>query len=211
MIHQDVQEREPDETIIRLKAFIQNQGALPERSIANALGIKRHQVRRALQVLRERGEIALPKPRRKPRGNDLDLGDIVSNTNPVQVLEMRCMVEPTLARVAALRATPNQIDAMRKAVIQIANGKKSSPDVDLHILIASASGNALAEAIYRMIRAIERDTRLRSDVPFKRDARDLAGHTAIVEAIAARDAEGAEKAMHNHLDTIKATISGIGR
>lgn len=213
--YRGVQQLKPDAIADRLKSFIQNNGPLPERLLADNLGIKRHQVRRGLEVLRERGEIARPKPRRKALdGNLFDLGDIVGDTNPVQVLEMRCMIEPTLARVAALRATPKQIDGLRKAVALIANGKKSSPDLDLHALIAAAAGNALAERIHRVIRAIERDARMRSGTQGARDLaqpEDLAGHHAIVEAIAARDADGAERAMHDHLDAIRMAITGAGR
>lgn len=204
-----------NDVIDKLKAIIQDSGPLPERLMADTLGIKRHQVRRGLQVLRQRGDIAQPKPRRKsPDSNLFDLGDVVVDTNPVQVLEMRCMIEPTLARVAALRATPKQIDGLRKAVDRIASGKKSPPDLDLHALVAAASGNALAERVYGVIRAIERDARMRSDAQDTRDLgkpEDVAGHRAIVEAIAARDADGAERAMHNHLDAIRTVITGIAR
>lgn len=217
--YENVRQLEADEIADKLKTFVQGQAPVSERLLANTLGIKRHQVRRGLQVLRDRGEIALPKPRRKsPDGNALNLADIVSNTNPVQVLEMRCIMEPTLARIAALRATPKQIDAMRKAADQIASGKKHSHNIDLHTMIAEASGNAFAERIYRLVRAIERDARLRSDGRFSGEPvdpvgqpADAAGHSAIVEAIAARDADAAEEAMHDHLDMIRAAISTIGR
>jgi len=213
--YRGAQQLAPDAIADRLKALIQSDGPLPERLLADTLGIKRHQVRRGLEVLRERGELARPRPRRKSLDDNLfDLGDIVGDTNPVQVLEMRCMIEPTLARVAALRATPKQIDGLRRAVGLIANGKKAPPDVDLHALIAAAAGNALAERMHRVIRAIERDARMRSGTQGRRDLaqpEDLAGHQAIVEAIAARDADGAEQAMHDHLDAIRAAITGLGR
>ena len=179
----------------------------PERTLSDMLQIKRHQIRRGLEVLRAKGEIAPPKERKRPTSRESRLADMASNTNPIEVVEMRLMIEPTLAKLAARRATPNQIAAMQKAIVQNARGEgKSNTEVDLHRLIASASGNALADEFHRLLRNIEDDARLRTHFIVQRDRKDFVQHTAIVDAIAARDADEAERQMRLHIETLRATL-----
>lgn len=192
----------------RLRTLIEEKGALPpERVLSDLLDIKRHQIRRGLEVLRASGEIAPPKPRRRPASKENRLADMASNTNPIEVVEMRLMIEPTLAKLAARRATPNQIAAMQKAIIQNARGEgKTGGEVDLHRMIASASGNALADEFHRLLRNIEADARLRTHFIVQRDRQDFAQHKAIVDAIAARDPDEAERQMRLHIETLRATL-----
>jgi DNA-binding FadR family transcriptional regulator len=168
------------------------------------LDIKRHQIRRGLEVLRTQGEIARPKPRKPSASKEKGFADMANNTNPIEVVELRMMIEPTLARLAARRATPNQIAAMQKAIIQNArNEGKPSGESDLHRLIATASGNALADEFHRLLRLIEADARLRTHFIAQKDRQDFAQHKAIVDAIAARDPEEAERQMRLHIETLR--------
>lgn len=180
-------------------------GVLPaERHLAERLGVKRHQLRRGLSFLRQSGEIEPPRARAPSGAQFGALANLVRNTNPVEVVEMRIMIEPTLARMAALRATLNQISAMQKAVAEIARRDPRSPTtLDLHRMIAEASGNVLAAEFYALLRRIEADARLTArtldqDPPDS----DTAEHEAIIGAIAARAPEEAEAAMRAHLTTV---------
>jgi DNA-binding FadR family transcriptional regulator len=192
----------------KLRSLIEERGALPpERVLSELLDIKRHQIRRGLEVLRAGGEIAAPKPRRRPVSKESRLADMASNTNPIEVVEMRLMIEPTLAKLAARRATPNQIAAMQKAIVQNARGEaKTGGEVDLHRMIASASGNSLADEFHRLLRNIEADARLRTHFIVQRDRQDYAQHKAIVDAIAARDPDEAERQMRQHIERLRATM-----
>jgi DNA-binding FadR family transcriptional regulator len=192
----------------KLRTVIEEKGALPpERVLSDLLDIKRHQIRRGLEALRASGEIAPPKPRRPAASKENRLADMASNTNPIEVVEMRLMIEPTLAKLAARRATPNQIAAMQKAIVQNARGEgKTGGEADLHRMIASASGNALADEFHRLLRNIEADARLRTHFIVQRDRQDYTQHKAIVEAIAARDPDEAERQMRLHIETLRATM-----
>lgn len=179
------------------------EGPLPaERRLAETLDVSRHQLRRALIWMRETDELAAPRRRGKPAAAGAGaISQMVRNTNPVEVVELRIMIEPTLARLAALRATPTQIAAMRKAAEDIA--RHGAGAADLHRMIAGASGNTLAGEFYDMLRRIEFDARLRVDTGLGTPA-DTDGdeHARIVEAIAARDPAAAERAMREHLSTV---------
>jgi DNA-binding FadR family transcriptional regulator len=193
------------ETVVgRLRDLVEAGAPLPpERALSEMLDIKRHQIRRGLEILRSQGKVARPKPRRPSTSKERGFADMANNTNPIEVVEMRMMIEPTLAKMAARRATPKQIAAMQKAIFQNAHhdGKPSS-DSDLHRLIAAASGNALADEFHRLLRSIEADARLRTQFIVQKDRQDLAQHTAIVEAIATRDPDEAERQMRLHLESL---------
>ncbi|MEI4487884.1 FCD domain-containing protein [Frigidibacter sp. MR17.14] len=180
----------------------EREGALPaERQLAERLEIKRHLLRRALLDLRARG--ALPTP--SPRLRRVQLGaeraqDLARDTNPIEVMEMRLMIEPTLARLAAVRATPNQIAGMQAAIADRA------PE-DLHRLIAAAAGNGLARVLHDMVRVIEQDVRVDRHVEHMHPPDDAEQHRRIVAAIARRDAEAAEAEMRTHLQAIHRILS----
>lgn len=197
-----------DAVVGRLRDLVDARGELPpERALSEMLDIKRHQIRRGLEVLRTQGAVARPKPRKAPATKEKGFADMANNTNPIEVVEMRMMIEPTLAKLAARRATPNQIAAMQKAIIQNARSdSKQSGENDLHRLIAAASGNALADEFHRLLRSIETDARLRTEFIVKKDRQDFVQHKAIVDAIADRDPEEAEKQMRIHIETLRDLI-----
>ncbi|MCA0921277.1 FadR/GntR family transcriptional regulator [Pseudooceanicola nanhaiensis] len=173
-----------------------------ERKLSELIGVKRHQIRRALAAMRDNGDLPQPKRRARRSGASDNVSDLVHNTNPVEVVELRLMIEPTLARLAALRATPAKIEDMRQAVRDIASGRSS---VDLHRMIADASGNALASELYALLRRIDADAKLNMPreqaEPLDID-KDTSEHGAIVEAIASRAPDLAEEAMRKHLMAI---------
>lgn len=193
-----------------IRAEMSEEGGLPaERKLADKLGVKRHQLRSALKILREGGEVPLPRPRARRSASVARTSDLVRNTNPVEVVELRIMIEPTLARLAALRATPNMIVALQRAVEDIAEGEAKAKGVDLHRMIAEAAGNGLALEFHSMLRRIECDVRLNSDVGegLNRDT-DTDQHKAIVAAIASRAPEEAERAMRAHLTSVHRMLLG---
>lgn len=169
-----------------------------ERRLAEQLGVNRYTLRRALQLLREQGEIAPARPRARKRGARSRPDDLVSMTNPVEVAELRRMIEPVFARLAAMRATPSDIAAMHKELD--GTGRGNGPDV--HKLIAQATGNALAAEIYSLLRRIEGDSRLGTMAARSEAVDSLERQRAVVEAIAARAPEKASEAMSDTLNAI---------
>lgn len=182
-----------------------------ERTLADELGVKRHQLRNALKLLREEGQIDASRPRAdaSTRKN----GEVlVRGTNPVEVIELRLALEPPLARLAALRATPTEIARIQRFATTPANAERGAVDLTFHKAIAAASGNALAADVYALIRKVGADVRLRVEnanfsCPNSIKRRD-AEHQAIAAAIALRDADAAEAAMRAHLVRVRDQIMG---
>jgi DNA-binding FadR family transcriptional regulator len=195
--------------IAAIRALAGRQPLGSERAMAEALNVKRHQLRRALQALRANGEIAPAEAKRKPLiGHNGE--SLVRATNPMEVIEMRIAIEPFLARLAALRASPSEMAAIEKAATTGADIDSGTADLKFHGLIAAASGNKLAGALYDLLRRVARDARVRLSVPNpscpKRiQQRDLE-HRAIAQAILARDPDRSERAMRLHLAAVQRLV-----
>lgn len=189
----------------RIRENYPDQTALPaERKLAEDLGINRYVLRQALHHLRAQGAIAPAQPRAQPRKARSKPDDLVSMTNPLEVAELRRMMEPVFARLAAMRATPSDIAAMQKELDSGGAGGAR----DLHLLIAQSTGNTLAAELFSLLRRIEEDARL-GGAAGSRDtsAEDVERRRAIVDAIASRAPDKASAAMSDTLNALyRATL-----
>ncbi len=226
-------QREKTDSLIRqIKQLIDSRGQmLPERVIAEKLNIKRHTLRQSLKIMRDRGELepaqigrrahhkpttATPPGDKAPPTSAIAapsvLGsDLVGSTNPLEVMEMRMLLEPALARLAALRASPEEIAQIQQAATTPQHLTPSMADHLFHKAIAAGSRNILATELYVLLNQVATDSRLRfsqSDEetsPERIAQRDMEHHT-IAAAIACRDADTAERAMWEHLAVVQRKI-----
>lgn len=188
-----------------LRALFQQGGPIPsERELARQIKVNRHQIRRALQVLRQANEIDPAAARRAVA--TLGRGAVLArDTNPLEVIEVRMALEPALARLAAIRASPLDIARIQRAAL-VEDGDSGANDLAFHKAIATGARNTLAAGLYSVLREVGRDARVKlgrnAPVCPKRLLQRNAEHRAIADAIAARDAEGAERAMRVHLTNV---------
>jgi GntR family transcriptional regulator, transcriptional repressor for pyruvate dehydrogenase complex len=195
--------------VAAIRAMAAHQKLASERAMAEALNVKRHQLRRALAALRVNGEIAPAQAKRKPLvGHNGE--SLVRATNPMEVIEMRIAIEPFLARLAAMRAAPSEMAAIDAAATTAAGADSGAADLDFHKLIAAGSGNKLAASLYGLLRRVARDSRLRLSAPRPlhpgRTVQRDAEHRAIARAIIARDPDAAERAMRLHLAAVQKLV-----
>ncbi|GAB4168020.1 MAG: FCD domain-containing protein [Thalassobaculales bacterium] len=190
----------------RLRALLARDGVLPaERQLAADFQVKRHQLRRALGVLREGGEIERPVRARRGAVPGFSTEALVANTNPLEIIELRIAIEPSLARLAALRASPAEIALLQRQMAATRAGDHSrEADIAFHRVIATAARNNLAVAVHDLLRAIGTDTRLQLSRVLQQ--RETEHHQAIVDAIAARDPDAAEHSMRYHLVAVQQRI-----
>ena len=187
-------------------------GLPSERDLASQLNVKRHQLRRALSELREAGDIAPARTRRGgPSAHPRYSEALVRVTNPLEVIELRLMLEPGFARFASLRASTLDIGVISQWASTPANAKPETVDINFHLAVAAASRNQLAKELFIMLRKIGVDARLRvvGIAPAsctKRIAERDAEHRRIADAIAMRDPEAAEAAMRAHLLLVQRRI-----
>lgn len=188
----------------------------PERRLCGVLGISRGELRKALAVLEDEGQLW----RRVGKGTFVggpplaearDLAQITGSTNPSEVMEARLLLEPEIAREAALHASADDVARMRACLVSSRESETwrqyESWDNQLHRNIAEASGNAALVYLFDTLNAIRRAVawgrlRPRASRP-PADHHSFAEHAAIVAAIEDRDRVAAAACMRAHLQTVR--------
>jgi DNA-binding GntR family transcriptional regulator len=175
---------------------------LDERDLMRRLKLGRTPVREALQRLAHE-DLVIILPRR---------GTLVADINPAdlqKIFEVRLELEPFAAGLAARRARPDDVTALRgimRAIDKAARARGPRFQRELirldqasHARIATATGNPfLSDALDRLYGhvarlwylSLERVTRL---------AEAVEEHRTVTEAIAAGDARTAARAMRAHV------------
>ncbi|MGI9402427.1 MAG: FadR/GntR family transcriptional regulator [Rhizobiaceae bacterium] len=189
----------------------------PERTLAERLGISRAELRKALMILESEGHVErrmgcgtfLTLPASQPNKGETyqDIAALAERTGPHEAMMARLSLEPELALLAALHATPRQIaelrrlsQAMRDAQTWLAYEKLDSA---FHDLIAQSSGNALLHEVHRIINDVRRIVVWRrlspQDAKPAGDYHSFDEHDAIVDALEDRDKTRAQSLMRRHL------------
>jgi DNA-binding FadR family transcriptional regulator len=204
---------ELDDIIVAIRQLQQDGGKLPsERDLADRLNVKRHQLRKALEVLRHSGDLKPARARRAPTALPRHGEELVRVTNPIEVVELRLLMEPGLARLASLRASSFETARIIDAATTPENASSGEVDFAFHLAIVAAARNHLAAEFYKMLRQVGVDARMkvaRTAAPTcpKRIAQRDGEHRLIAEAILQRDPEAAEAAMRAHLFSVQRQIT----
>lgn len=201
-----------DEIIAAVRRIRQEGGKLPsERDLAEQLNVKRHQLRKALDTLRRSGDVEPARAKRAAAALPRYGEELVRLTNPLEVLELRLIIEPSLARLASLRASPFEIARIADSATTQDHGRSGEVDLSFHLAIANAARNHLAGEFYKMLRQVGVDARVQvahtepATCPKRIGQRD-SEHRLIADAIARRDPEAAETAMRSHLLAVQKRI-----
>src|SRR6185369_10118635 len=140
-------------------------------------------------------------------------------TSPEEVLEVRLLFEPLIARLAATRATAPEIENIER-LLEKSDGARDAKawelwDGTLHRAVAQAAHNKLLLAIFDGFNAMRSQaawSRLRlAALSGERLAVYRRQHRAYVGAIAARDPARAETTMRLHIETVKNNLLGMER
>jgi GntR family transcriptional regulator, uxu operon transcriptional repressor len=191
----------------------------PERELAGLLGVSRTSVREAIIALEIAGRVDVrvgtgifvthDAVRKAPFREAASVGD--GGVGPFELLAARAVIEGETAALAAKHARKADIVALRETIVRMRDHAEDTPKRDaadraFHVRIAETTGNgALAHAVAGLWDQRRRDLWARIEVHFHTAAlraKTLADHEAIVAALAARDADGARKAMHRHLQRV---------
>lgn len=190
----------------------------PERILAEQLNVSRHTLRKALKTLRETGDLTPAKSGRRASSDAApSSARLVLSTNPLEVMEMRMMIEPALARLAALRGSPDEISRILQTARSPAGVSPVQADQDFHRAVAAGSRNSLASELHILLHRVQNDERLRftdrdgdaSTTAERVKTRD-AEHQMIAQAIAERKPAEAEEAMSRHLERTQRKLMGLG-
>ena len=214
--------------VLRLRDLIR-QGELrhgsrlpPERALAGQFGVGRSSVREAIRSLELQGLVVT----RHGSGsfvNTQSLEAIAALMAPEDgsggledIFEMRHVLEPQIAALAAHRATAE--DIQRLATIleeqqrQILEGETGvDADTEFHFTLATATHNPSLVKLVSAVEDVLRRSRDRYLQQPGRPERSLHSHHEILAMVQAGDDSGARRAMDHHLTAVEpANISDDG-
>lgn len=181
---------------------------ITESEMTNRYGIGKAPVRAALSRLFQDG-LVRPLPRRGYLITPITFKDIH------ECMSIRLILEPETARLAAQRMSPESVRDLRERTALDPQADKLvsfEKNRTFHVGIAEAAGNTrLTRLVTDLIDQMERVSRLlmrnRAAHAMKGEfAADTADHAAILAAIEKQDADGAEQAARQHLETTQRMI-----
>lgn len=190
--------------------------ALPaERALAEWFGVSRGSIRDAFRTLETIGLLVTRHGQGTfPQELDVDrlvapLASVLSYHYELQdeLLDVRLIFEPAVARVAAARVTDEDVadlerilEAQRK---KLKTGRSALAEVTaFHHVIARATRNRVVVIIMATLNDLLVESRKRRLKQKGRPGRSLLGHEAVVSALRRRDGVAAAEAMREHLDQI---------
>jgi len=226
-----LRERKNDEVtpaIDRLRSYITGTGCkagerLPaERLLAADLGMSRGTLRQALALAESTGEIWRHVGKgtfigtSAPANGDELASQLARLSSPIEVIEVRALIEPRLAALAALRGTPQGFSALttiaNKGLAAINPSTSARLGNEFHRAIALMAGNQLLlglfDAVFK-VRDLNTWGKLKPVTSSAKDLKQLWEHHAeIANAITNRDVREAEALMRQHIDQLQNAISG---
>jgi GntR family transcriptional repressor for pyruvate dehydrogenase complex len=198
----------------------------PERELVERLGVSRTTLRESIRALQQQGYLKTSRGRtggtfvasrqiRQPSRTDVQRITKELGRSLRDLIDLRASVEPSVAELAATRATGDQVAVLRWLLERsqaAAIPDLRQTDSTLHIAIAHAAGSDLLLDL-----VLEEQMRLHdilAYLPFVRDraspvSRSTRQHASVVEAIARRDAPGARRAMEQHISATNEIILSV--
>lgn len=195
----------------------------PERELAEKLSISRASLREAFRVLESRGLIK-SKPGggrfiREIRENGYNSTEnIISSLKKSSILELieaREVLEVKIAKIAAQKATSEDIEFIEKTLNkmnegeELKYGEETDSDTEFHLAIASATHNFVFVNIIKLHLDLLKETRGKTwQIPGRRE-KQYQEHQAIFQAIKEHNSKEAGEAMLRHLKNIRKVVVGI--
>ena len=202
-------------TLILDGTFPQGQPLPSERVLTEQFGVSRGSIRDALRMLETIGLIETQHGRGTfPRELTVDrlvapLASMMAYQHDLQeeLLDVRRMFEPAVARVAATRATTEDFADLQRIIdAQQRKLKKGQSaiveDTEFHAALARSTRNRVVVSLMATLNDLLVESRKLTLKQKGRPAKSIEGHEAVVAALRLRDAEGAARAMSDHIDQI---------
>ncbi len=185
-----------------------------ERDLASRFGVSRSSVREALRILELHGwvDIRQGDGTRVARPSESFGRRLRSRLHEedfiAELFEVRRILEPAVAALAAERGQKQAIERLESLLIQQQAAKSDlyrfvELDMDFHKTLADMSQNAVLSEIVALLAAELRQTRMTATAKRFRPESTLSEHRQILEAIRASNPEAARQAMLAHLNTVE--------
>lgn len=194
-----------------------------ESELSKILGVSRATVREAIVALEVSGVLAV---RRNVGAVVLTLSEELpaqtfsAEAGPFEQIQVRLLLEPEAARLAAINRSEDQCDRMEKAIEMMvgenqAGYETEEGDMQFHMIIARASKHSLLRSHIESLWVMRHEGKLWPQLQQSVDlsvnrTRAVFQHMRILESIRSQNPEGAKQAMEQHLisvqDELESTI-----
>jgi len=183
----------------------------PERLMAERLGVSRTVLREATKRLELQGLLEIRHGSgiravnrlHKPLSGSLSILLPELPERLRQLSEARTAIEPEIARQAALKAKAADVKQLRaiheRLLAAEAHDEAVEADIDFHRTLARIAGNEILKLMLESLADLGRESR-RVTIGNVGRQRAIDHHAAILNAVAAHDANAAAKAMKHHLE-----------
>lgn len=191
-----------------------------ERDLASHFAASRNTVREALRrleelnlVIRRIGSGTFVSYRALVEGHD-----IAEVTSPIELIEVRLAMEPSIARLVAVNATARDLERIGEALKNVADCGDSPEvfsraDERFHLMLAECTQNPLMAWLYRQINEVRSHTqwdRMKNKILTEdRIAEYNRQHRELYAALCNRDAEAAERIIGTHLEKARRDLLGV--
>jgi GntR family transcriptional regulator, transcriptional repressor for pyruvate dehydrogenase complex len=188
-----------------------------ERDLAQRFGVSRTAVREAVKALREKGLVEAYSGRgtfitdgtTQAVRQSLDL--MVKIGQPegfAHLAEVRAILEPEIAALAAVRIQESELATMREAVALMDKAYEDpdayiEADLDFHLALAEGAANPIILSLLDSIVGLLREQRMRVFRVTGGPQRGQIYHKRILDAVEHHDAEKAREAMRAHLMQVR--------
>jgi len=188
-----------------------------EHELAEQFAVSRTAVREAVKALRQKGLVEIRPGRgtfitngtsdtiRNSLGMLMKFGAMKGSGNLVEVREI---LEPEIAALAATRITDEYIATMQDAVKIMDTALDNvevfiEADLDFHLALADGTQNPFIPILMDSIIDLLREQRKRISLAKGGLERGQFHHKRILEAVTRRDPQAARQAMHDHLQQVR--------
>jgi GntR family transcriptional repressor for pyruvate dehydrogenase complex len=216
-IHEEVVTQVHD--LIRQGKFKAGDQLPAERELAETFKVSRTSVREALRALETQGLIIS----RTGMGNfvvDLPIESLVAPLAKLliqekdalaDIFEMRKLIEPRIASLAAQRATHRDIERMKRILATqkdaVDRGETGvEADAEFHFAIARATHNQALEKLVSGLMELLSHSREESLQPPDRRTASIEAHRAIFSAIEQHDSRRSQKTMLHHIEQVEENV-----
>jgi GntR family transcriptional repressor for pyruvate dehydrogenase complex len=188
----------------------------PERELAQQFGVSRTAVREAVKALREKGLVeAYPGRGTFITGTSYSMRQSLDRMMKMGqaegsafLAEVREILEPEIAALAAKRADKEDLAAMHEEIAKMDSAKKDpdafiEADLDFHLALAEAAANPIILSLIDSIVGLLRQQRMRIFHVEGGPERGQYHHKRIMEAVEKGDPLGAREAMKAHLRQVR--------
>ena len=194
----------------------------PERELSEVFKVSRSSLREALRALESEGFLesrqgdgtyVASKPIEQ-LVQVLATAILTEKDAQLELFEIRRLIEPQLALLAAERATSEDLSRLEKILETQAEevkrgGTAVDVDKDFHYALAEATKNkTIIRVMDNLMHAIEKSRDLSLQVE-GRPEKSLSFHRNVLNALKARDRELAAKAMREHLEDIESILFSV--